>query len=84
MVCPDGSLFSIPPVRLTMVTPAHKAPDINVHRAYSGVTGAISTVTFWGVFAGGTLPTSPGNFLIEFSQPGSVPGAVVTTVALFH
>ena len=82
MLCPEGSLFSIPPVGSTNAYTSTASAGYKCYQSYSGVEGAISTVTFWGVFAGYSLPTTPGNFLIELCQPGSTPGAVVTTVTV--
>ncbi|MCK9400807.1 MAG: carboxypeptidase-like regulatory domain-containing protein, partial [Bacteroidales bacterium] len=82
MICPEGSLFSIPPVSSTNAYTSTLGAGYKCYQSYSGVEGAISAVTFWGVFAGYTLPTTPGNFLIELCQPGSMPGAVVTTVTI--
>ena len=82
MICPEGSLFSIPPVSSTNAYTSTLSAGYKCYQSFSGVEGAISTVTFWGVFAGYTLPTSPGNFLIELRQPGSTPGAVVTSVTI--
>ncbi len=82
MLCPEGSLFSIPPVGSTNAYTSTAGAGYKCYQSYSGVEGAISNVTFWGVFAGYTLPTTPGNFLIELCQPGGTPGAVVTTVTV--
>ncbi len=80
MLCPEGSLFSIPPVGFTNAYTSTLSYGYKCYQSYSGVTGAISTVTFWGVFSSYTLPASPVPFLIELRQPGGTPGAVVTTV----
>jgi len=79
MVCPEGSLFSIPPVGSTNAYTSTASAGYKCYQSFSGVEGAISTVNFWGVFAGYTLPASPGNFTIEFYAAGSTPGALVYT-----
>ncbi len=80
MLCPEGSSFSIPPVGFNNAYTSTLSAGYKCYQSFSGVTGSISTVTFWGVFSSYTLPASPVPFLIELRQPGGTPGAVVTTV----
>ncbi len=80
MLCPEGSLFSIPPVSPNNGYTSTLSAGYKCYQSFSGVTGNISSVTFWGIFSSYTLPASPVPFLIELRQPGGTPGAVVTTV----
>jgi len=80
MSCPDGSLFSIVPQNSNNAYTSTLGAGYKCYQSYSGVADDIAVVTFWGVFATGTLPTTAMPFLIELCQPGSTPGAVVTTL----
>ncbi|MBP6871325.1 MAG: carboxypeptidase regulatory-like domain-containing protein [Bacteroidales bacterium] len=77
LMCPEGSLFSIPVVGTTNAYTSTASSGYKCYQSFGGVESAISTVTFWGCFSSGTLPTTPGNFTIEFYAAGSVPGALV-------
>ena len=80
MLCPEGSLFSIIPTGFNNAYTSTLGAGYKCYQSFSGVEDNISTVTFWGVFSSLTLPTTPQTFLVELLQPGSTPGAVVTTV----
>lgn len=82
MMCPENSLFSIVPQDYNNAYNCTQSAGYICCQNYSGVAGNIVQVTFWGIFSGNILPTSPEPFLIELLQPGSTPGAVVTSTTV--
>jgi hypothetical protein len=82
MVCPEESIFSIPPVSSNNAYTSTASAGYKCYQSFSGVEDPIGSVNFWGVFSSLTLPTTPGNFLIEFYEAGSAPGALVHSETL--
>jgi len=78
MLCPDGSLFSIPPVGSNNGYTSTLGTGYKCSQSFSGVTGAISTVTFWAIYTGPPPPTP--TFKVDLCLPGGTPGAIVTTI----
>ncbi|MBP6871326.1 MAG: carboxypeptidase regulatory-like domain-containing protein [Bacteroidales bacterium] len=76
LMCPEGSLFSIPVVGTTNAYTSTASAGYKCYQSFGDVESPISTVTFWGCFSSGTLPTTPGNFTIEF-YTGSTPSTLV-------
>jgi hypothetical protein len=78
MVCPDGSMFSIPPVGSTTGYTSTAIYPYFVYQSFSGVNGWINSVTFWGLYT--VAPAAAPTFTINICLPGATPGAVVATV----
>ena len=78
MLCPDGSIFSIPPVSSNNGYTSTAGLPYFVYQSFSGVSGAISQVTFWAIYT--SAPPASPTFLVNICEPGSTPGAVVTTI----
>ena len=78
MLCPDASIFSIPPVSSNNGYTSTAGMPYFVYQSFSGVTGAISQITFWAIYTSAPPPTP--TFLINICLPGATPGAVVTTL----
>ena len=80
MTCSEESLFGINPVGFNNAYTSTLSAGYKCYQSFSGLEDDIAQVTFWGVFSSLTLPAGPVPFLIELRQPGSTPGAVVTTL----
>jgi hypothetical protein len=78
MLCPDGSIFSIPPQSSNNGYTSTAGLPYFTYQSFAGVTGAITSITFWGLYT--STPAAAPTFLINICQPGSTPGAVVTTL----
>jgi hypothetical protein len=78
MACPDGSIFSIPIVGSNNGYTSTLGTGYKVYQQFGGLTKPIRQVTFWAIYTG--APPAAPTFKVEICQPGSVPGAVVTSV----
>lgn len=81
MVCRDGSYFSLPPVGYNTGYNSSLVNGYKVYQSFSGVSnGIINSIRFWGVFS--ATPPDRVTYKIDFCMPGTIPGAVVSTVTL--
>jgi hypothetical protein len=78
MLCPDNSIFSIPPVSSNNGYTSTAGLPYFVYQSFSGVQGAIKQITFWAIYT--SAPPASPTFLINICLPGTTPGAVVTTL----
>jgi len=79
MLCPDGSIFSIPPVGSNNGWNSTLGTGYKCSQSFSGVTDVIYNVTFWAIYT--SAPPAAPTFKVDLCLPGSssTPGAVVTT-----
>jgi len=80
MACPDGSIFSIPIVGSNNGYTSTLGTGYKVYQQFGGLTSPIRVVTFWAIYT--VTPPAAPTFKIDICQPGSVPGAVVTSVTV--
>ena len=78
MLCPDGSIFSIPPQASNNGYTSTLGTGYKCSQSFSGLATPISTITFWAIYT--SAPPAAPSFKVDICQPGSVPGAIVTTV----
>ena len=80
MACPDGSIFSCPPQSSNNGFTSTLGTGYKVSQQFNNVTGAITQITFWGLYT--STPAASPTFKVDICQPGATPGAIVTTVTL--
>ena len=80
MLCPEGSMFSIPPQASNNGYTSTAGMPYFVYQSFSGLESPITQITFWGLYT--STPAASPTFLINICEPGATPGAVVTTLTV--
>jgi hypothetical protein len=79
-ICPpEGTIFSIPPEGSTNAYTSTSGWGYFCYQSFHGITGTITSVTFWGVMRNG----QPDSFLINICLHDTLeylPGAVITSI----
>ncbi|MCD4774345.1 MAG: carboxypeptidase-like regulatory domain-containing protein, partial [Bacteroidales bacterium] len=77
--CPDGSVFAYPAVGANNGYTSDGS--YQSYQSFAGATGAFTTVTGFAIHT--SAPSGPRELLVEVYQPGSTPGALVSsTIAI--
>ncbi len=77
MDCPDGSVFSNPPVGSDNGNTSDMSTAYYVAQSFSGVTSTVSSVTFWTIFT--AAPPATKDYVIEIYEAGATPGALLSS-----
>ncbi len=77
MDCPDGSAYSSAPVGSDSGSASDDVLGYQVFQTFEGVSGSISSVTFWAIFQ--STPPATRDYKIEFYEAGATPGALVSS-----